>query len=463
MDWKEKPTQATRRVNRRDFVKLGAVAAAGLGAVLGNTDSPTHAAVKKNLGPAPDQFFAAPPMETVRVGFVGVGGMGSSHCRNLLKLKGVQLKAVCDIVPSKARHIQKLAVEAGQPKPTAYTKGEYDFVRMCEEEDLDLVYTATPWQWHVPVCVAAMKNGKHAATEVPATVRLEECWEMVETAEKYKKHCVMQENCCYNRPEMMILNMVRQGLLGELVHAECGYLHDLRDIKFSKGGEGLWRREFAKDHNGNLYPTHGLGPVAQCMNINRGDQFEYLVSMSSKSRGLQLWQEEHLKKDDPRRNEKYLLGDVNTTLIKTVNGCTIKVVHDCNLPRPYSRINLIQGTRGIVKGYPDRAYIEGKTEGHDYEPLDRYKEEYDHPIWRANEEQALGAGHGGMDYIEDFRLIECLRKGLPTDQNVYDAAAWSAICELSEMSVAGRSKPVDVPDFTRGKWKTWQPLGIIGA
>ncbi len=452
--------QETQGMNRRDFVRLGAVT--GMGAALVGAKAQAESASQCDIGPAPAHPFVAPPMDVVRVGYVGVGGMGSNHVNNLLRLEGVQLKAVCDIVESKVKRVQAQVKKTGQPEPTGYSRGELDFVRMCEEEELDLVYTATPWRWHVPVCVAAMKNGKHAATEVPATYTVDECWEMVEAAEKYQKHCVMMENCCYNRPEMMILNMVRQGIFGELVHGVGGYLHDLRPVKFGKGGEGLWRRDHSMKRNGNLYTTHGLGPIAQCMNINRGDQFSYMVSMSSPSRGLQLYRDQ-LPEDDPRRAEEYVLGDVNTSMIQTVNGLSIVVIHDTNLPRPYSRVNLVQGTKAITEGYPNRIHIEGRTEGHGYEDMKKYEAEYDHPLWKANEKDALGAGHGGMDYIEDYRLIECLRKGQPTDMDVYDAAAWSVVGPLSEQSVANKSAPVDFPDFTRGKWKTNKPLGIVGA
>ena len=267
-----------QNVNRRDLLKLGAaVVGAGL---VGTTAARAEQDQRPFLGPAPEEPFAAPPMATVRIGFVGVGLQGSSHVRNLLRIPGVQLKAVCDIVPEKVERIQQWVVEAGQPKPTGYMRGETDFVRLCEQEDLDLVYTATPWEWHVPVLVAAMKNGKHGATEVPAAITIDECWQMVEGAEKHGKHCIMMENCNYDRPEMMVFNMVRQGLFGEVLHGECGYLHDLRGIKFEDRDEGLWRRAHSMTRNGNLYPTHGLGPVANCMDINRGDRFDYLVSMS---------------------------------------------------------------------------------------------------------------------------------------------------------------------------------------
>ncbi|MCA9740217.1 MAG: Gfo/Idh/MocA family oxidoreductase [Deferribacteres bacterium] len=451
-------------LNRRDFIKLGAAAGAAVGMIqLGCGNETAGYALSKNIGGAPDELFKAPPMETVRIGFVGVGGMGSAHVRNLLRIEGVELKAVCDIVPERVEKIQNWVIEAGQPKPTGYSRSETDFVRMCEEEDLDLVYTATPWRWHVPVCVAAMKNGKHSATEVPAAVTIDECWEMVETAEKFQKHCVMMENCNYGREEMMVFNMVRQGLFGEILHGECGYLHDLRAVKFDYDGEGLWRREHSKTRNGNLYPTHGLGPVAQCMDINRGDKFNYLVSMSSPSRGLQEYVLNTFPAGSKERQEKYVLGDVNTSMIKTANGRTIFVSHDTNLPRPYSRIDMVQGTKGLFQGYPPRLHIEGMSPQHRWQEMAEVLEQFDHPLWKTVGEQARGAGHGGMDYLEDYRLIKCLREGLPLDMNVYDAAALSAVSELSERSVANGSQPMEFPDFTRGKWKTYPKLEIAGG
>ncbi len=459
----KRENESKKEFTRRDFIKLGA--AAGAASMLSGSlgcSTPGYT-LRPSIGPAPDDFFRAPPMETVRIGFVGVGGMGSAHVRNLLRIEGVQIKAVCDIVEEKVARIQSWVVEAGQPKPAGYSRGEWDFVRMCEEQELDLVYTATPWRWHVPICVAAMKNDKHAATEVPAAVTIEECWELVETAEKYRKHCVMMENCNYGRAEMMVFNMVRQGVLGEILHAECGYLHDLRAVKFDYKGEGLWRREHSKTRNGNLYPTHGLGPVAQCMDINRGDQFAYLVSMSSPSRGLQEYVQNHFPPGSKERREKYVLGDVNTSLIKTVNGRTIFLSHDTNLPRPYSRINMVQGTKGLFQGYPHRAHIEGKSPPHRWQPMEELLPEYDHPLWRTVGEQARGAGHGGMDYLEDYRLIACLRRGEPLDMTVYDAAALSAVSELTERSVASGSQPMPFPDFTRGKWKQYPRLEIVSG
>ena len=445
-------------LSRRDFVRAGAVA--GLGATAFGCTPGAYG--RGAASPQASPLFTAPPLERVRMGFVGIGGMGSVHLDNYLQLEGVEVKAVCDIVPEKVARAKRKVVEKGQPEPAGYDRGPRDFERMCAEQDLDLVLTATPWEWHVPVCLAALRTGKHAATEVPAAVTLDECWQLVEAAERYHKHCVMLENCCYDRREMLMLNLVRQGMFGELLHGECSYQHDLRGIKFSTDGEGLWRRAHATRRNGNLYPTHGLGPIAQCMNVNRGNKFDYLVSMSTPSRGLQLWQQEHLTADDPRRNEAYVLGDVNLTLIKTALGQTIYLVHDTNTPRPYSRINAIQGTRGLMQGWPDRIYVEGRSAQNDrWEPLDTWFQRYEHPLWKSERVRTASGGHGGMDFLEDWRLITCLRAGLATDWDVYDAAAWSAIVELSERSVAGGSRPMDVPDFTRGRWRTRPPLGIV--
>jgi predicted dehydrogenase len=441
---------------RRDFLKTGA--AAGLGTAI-SAMKPVSVSAAPFAGQARSAFRVA-PVPTVRVGFVGVGGMGSVHVQNLLNMDGVVIKAICDVREDKVARARKWVEEAGQPSPAGYSRGPRDFERMCAEEDLDLVLTATPWEWHVPVCVAAMKNGKHAATEVPAAVTLDECWQLVETAEKTGKHCVMMENCCYDRLELRTLNMVRRGLLGEVLHAEAGYLHDLREVKFSPEGEGLWRRRHSMLRNGNLYPTHGLGPVAQCMNINRGDAFDTLVSYSSPSRGLREYAVARFGPDSPQAREKFVLGDVNTSLLRTKNGRTVILIHGTNLPRPYTRINLVQGTKGIVQKWPDQVYIDGRSPKHEWQPFDAYLE-FEHPLWTRLAAQGEGRGHGGMDFIEDFRLVESLRKGEPMDADVYDAAAWSAVQELSVRSVAKKGAPQAFPDFTRGGWKANPPLGIV--
>jgi predicted dehydrogenase len=457
---KKSTLQTDSSYDRRDFLRLSAVG--GLGLTLGRLGLAGAAPAD-----APESSFGVPkvaPIDSVRIGFVGVGGMGTNHLGNMLRIEGVEVRAICDIVEGKVAHAQDMVVKAGQPKPDGYTRGETDFQRLCQREDLDLVFTATPWEWHVPVCLAAMTNGKHAATEVPAAVTLEDCWQLVETAEKTGRHCVMTENCCYDRTELMILNMVRQGVLGELIHAEGGYLHDLRALKFSNKGEGLWRLAHSINRNGDVYPTHGLGPVAQCMNINRGNQFVRLVSMGSQSRGLQLFAAEKFGPDSPKAKQHYALSDMVTTLIQTAEGQTITINHDTDSPHPYSRDILVQGTKGIVRKYPEeKIYIEGRTKEHEWEPLESYREEFEHPLWKTIAERSKGAGHGGMDFVEDYRLIQALRTGTPTDWDVYDAAAWSAVSALSESSIAKKNSPVDFPDFTRGNWKNRPPLGIVSG
>jgi hypothetical protein len=453
-----------RSIPRRDLLRLGAVGL-GLGVTGGTGVSVATPQLQERpgLGPAPELPFAAAPIEVVRVGFVGVGLQGGSHVRNFMRIDGVEIVALADIDESRAREVAGWVAEDGRRPPSLYTRSETDFVRMCEAEDLDLVFTATPWEWHVPVCLAAMEHGKHAATEVPAAYTVDDCWALVEHAEKHEKHCVMMENCNYDRPEMMVFNLARRGLFGEILHAECGYLHDLRAIKFEDRNEGLWRRAHAMVRDGNFYPTHGLGPVANVMDINRGDRLDYLVSMSTPPRGLETWAREHYAEGHPKRNEHYVQGDVNTTMIKTVVGKTIYVSHDTNLPRPYSRIHMVQGTRGLFQGYPHRLHVEGMSPDHAWEDWLEWRGEYDHPIWRELEERSAGAGHGGMDYIEDYQLVRALREGAPTDMNVYDAAMLSVICPLTEWSVANRSRPVDVPDFTRGRWAQWPRLEFLGT
>lgn len=440
-------------LNRREFLKQG-----GAVVVAGSVVRAGQAGPAAQASTAP---FAAAPIETVRIGYVGIGGQGSSHVNNLLKIAGCRITAVCDVRPERTDWATQAIKAAGHPAPAVYTRGPRDFERLCATEQLDLVYNATPWEWHVPIMLAAMKNGKHTATEVPAAMTLDDCWAIVETAEKLQKHCVLMENCNYDRMEMLAFNMVRQGVFGEILHAEGGYLHDLRSVKFANTGEGLWRRAWATKLNGNLYPTHGLGPISNCLDINRGDRFDYLVSMSGPSRGLQNWAVDHFPPDAPQRRERYVLGDVNTSLIQTANGKTIVVQHATNLPRPYSRIHKVQGTKGLFEGYPHRAYIEGRGTADQWVDASALLAEFEHPLWKEIAAQAQGAGHGGMDFIEDYRLIKCLREGKPTDMNVYDAASLSAVVHTSIDSVAHRGRPVAIPDFTRGRWKTAPPLGIV--
>jgi predicted dehydrogenase len=334
---------------------------------------------------------------------------------------------------------------------------------MCENPDIDLIYITTPWSWHTPMAVYAMENGKHAASEVPAAVTLDQCWELVETSEQTKKHCMMLENCCYDFFELLTLNMARQGFFGEIVHGEGAYIHTLLDSNFSKTGYAeMWRLK-ENFRNGNLYPTHGLGPVCQVMDINRGDQMEYLTAMSSNdfqmaAKAVELAATDSFYKEFA--GKKYR-GNMNTTIIRTYKGRTIMIQHDVTSPRPYSRIHLVSGTKGMAQKWPEPARISVSHEWIKEEEMKQLEEKYTPEIVKRIGEMAKKVGgHGGMDFMMDWRLIDCLRNGLPLDQDVYDAALWSSIAPLSEKSVANRSNSVDVPDFTRGDWKTNHPVEL---
>jgi hypothetical protein len=448
------------KVSRRDLLKSATVAAGSLGlAGLGfdngfkaaPADAQDHDGRETGQGSVIGMKF--PPREIVRLAFIGVGGRGTNLLENVLAIESVRVTGLCDVVKDKVLNAQSLAEKAGQKSPNLYYKGEHDFENLCRRDDIDVVFIATPWKWHVPMALASLNNGKDAAVEVPAATTLEECWRLVDASEKNRRHCVMLENCCYGYNEMMVLNMVRAGVFGNIKHGEAAYIHDLRKLLFSNEGEGLWRRFEHLDRDGNLYPTHGLGPVARYMDINRGDRFDYLVSMSSPAMGLAAYRDEHVAAGDPTRKEVYKCGDMNTSLIKTAKGRTIMLQHDVTSPRPYDRINLISGTKGIFRDYPARLYLDGQGGSEEWTTLDNYKAQYEHPLWaKAGELARKLGGHGGMDFIMCYRLIQCMREGLVPDMDVYDAASWSAPSPLSEKSVAQGSAPVKFPDFTRGRW-----------
>ncbi|HWB55184.1 MAG TPA: Gfo/Idh/MocA family oxidoreductase [Tepidisphaeraceae bacterium] len=451
--------------HRRDFLKQATtvgvgMALAGVAKAL-PTDSSNHASESPPRAGASVAGLRAPKLDEVRVGMIGMGKRGLMDLNTLMLCPGVRINAVCDVVESFADKARAMVEKKQNHKPDTYTKGPEDYKNLCDRNDIDLVYIATPWNWHVPMCVDAMNKQKHAMTEVPAATTIDECWQLVDTAERTQKHCMILENCCYGPAELLVLNMVRQGLFGELLHGEGAYLHDLRHTFFSYAHEGLWRTAEHVRHNGNLYPTHGLGPIAQCMNINRGDRFDYLVSMSSPALSLHEYAVEHLPPTDPWTKAKFIDGDINTSIIKTAKGRTIMVQHDTSNGRPYSRIHCLLGTRALFRGYPDRIYVDGKSKPDQYESPDDYKQ-YVHPLWAKLQEAAIAAGgHGGMDYVLNWRLIDCLHKGLPLDIDVYDTAAWSSVTDVSEKSVAQGSAPVPFPDFTRGQWKTMKPLEIV--
>lgn len=458
--------------NRRKFLRNITIGAGGM-----VTGLPTFASVisdeqdrllLKNIQPAGRGFnmcgYAAPKMDKVRIGIIGLGMRGPGAVERMSFIEGVEIKALCDQYPDRVAAAQLILEKKGLPKATEYSGNKDTWKELCNRPDIDLVYITTPWSWHTPMAVYAMLHGKHAATEVPAARTIDECWQLVETSEKTKKHCMMLENCCYDFFELLTLNMNRNGMFGELVHAEGAYIHDLRSLNFDKKGYAeMWRLKENASRNGNLYPTHGLGPVAQCMNINRGDQMDYLVSMSSNDFIMGAMAKEKAATDDfyNEFKDKQYRGDMNTTVIKTVKGKTIMVQHDVSTPRPYSRIHLISGTKGMANKWPDPQKIsfgEGWIKEEEYKLLE---EKYTLPIVKHIGAIAKNVGgHGGMDFIMDWRLIDNLRNGLPLDEDVYDAALWSAIAPLSEKSVANRSRSMDIPDFTKGAWKTNQPVNL---
>ena len=429
------------------------------------------------------------PIPTVRVGFIGLGMRGPGAVKRFTFINNVEIKAICDLEPYNLDRVQDMLAERDFPKADEYT-GEEGWKQLCERNDIDLVYICTDWKSHTPMAVYAMEQGKHVAIEVPAARTIEECWQLVNTAEKTRKHCMQLENCCYDFFEMATLNMAQQGVFGEVVHVEGAYIHDLRALNFNerlsqkeayepgsgnvndgekvkrpglKGYWDHWRLKENAERNGNLYPTHGLGPVCQILNIHRGDKMDYLVSLSSNQFNMTAYAKEHFGEDSEEAKATYLEGDMNTTLIKTAKGKSIMIQHDVASPRPYSRIHMVSGTKGFAQKWPRRTIaLEPNAHGAlSQEKMDSLLKVYEHPIVTEIGEFAKSVGgHGGMDFIMDYRLVYCLQKGLPLDQDVYDAAEWSCITELSEISIANQSAPVQVPDFTRGAWDKLKGLQL---
>jgi hypothetical protein len=449
--------------SRREFLTVAGATSLGIGFVSGAATAKAGSSLPRARRGQERVFgLKFPSMDKVRIGFIGVGNRGSSLLGNLLDIEGVEIKAVCDVVADRVKSAQRQVAAKGRPEPAGYSQGETAFEELCRRDDLDLVYIATPWDWHVRMAVSAMKQGKHAAIEVPAAITLTECWDLVNTAELTRRHCLMLENCCYGEVELLVLRMARQGVFGELTHGEAGYLHECRDYLMQNSSAANWRRRFVATSNGNLYPTHGLGPVAQYMGIHAGDKFDHLVSMSSLEQALSH-RCQSLPADNPRRRERFACGDINTSLIKTALGRTIMVQFSLVQSRPYSRINLISGTTGTFCDYPPRLHLDGQPEGW-ITDLQAYHEKYGHPLWKKLNSQAQqSGGHGGMDYVMNWRVIQCLREGLPLDMTVYDAAAWSSIVPLSIASVTKGSTPVAVPDFTRGAWKQQPPSPLAAC
>jgi predicted dehydrogenase len=454
---------------RRDFIKTSLVTGLGLSIAPGMA------------------YGSAPAKEKARIALIGAGGRGRSHLRNLLNRKDVIVPAICDIDPEAIRLSKEMMSRSGQEQPEYYSGNDYAYRNLLEREDIDGVIIATPWLWHTRMSVDTMKAGKYAGVEVSAATTLEECWDLVDTYEATGVPLMILENVCYRRDVMAVLNMVRQDLFGELVHARCGYRHDLQKVKFNPGvtfGEGAyrearWRTQHSLHRNADLYPTHGVGPIATMLNINRGNRFESLTSHATKSRGLHHYIVNHPEGGPDHENAKlkWELGDVVTTQINTARSETILVTHDTNLPRPYSLNFSVQGVRGIADfdRHTRRIYVDGISKPHTWDDMESpsrgefpgeermsWLDKYDHPLWKKYGGYASGSGHGGMDFFVVQAFVETVKRGVDPPLDVYDAAAWSSITPLSERSIAEGNAPQYFPDFTRGRWITRKPVFALG-
>ena len=461
-------------VNRRNFLSntlaLGAtVAAAGC----------VNARNKlTGLSGAPMQGFADKPLSRVRVGIAGVGYRGTDAVNCISQLPNTEVVALCDVHQERIDHGNRVLVEKWRkPKAMRAFVGPEAYKAMCEWDGIDVVYVTAPWQLHVPIALAALRSGKIALVEVPSALTIDDCWALVEASEKHRRPCMMLENCCYGESQMLGLSLVKQGILGEILHGEGGYNHDLREwcygdfdpkTMFQHGYWNHWRLRYNAEHDGNQYPTHGFGPIAQAMDINRGDRLEYLVSLSSKPYNYEAYAKEKFGAGTKLGDLKVRMGDVNTTLIHTALGRSIQVRHNVATPQRGYRYESIVGSNGIWCGFPDRLYFQGhgapKTDHEEFFDEKTYRamrEKYKHPCWQAaGAASDVVGGHGGMDFMMGLRWTYCLQAGVPLDFDVYDLASWCSICELSERSCTNGSRPVEVPDYTRGAWKTTPPLPL---
>ncbi|MDC3241054.1 Gfo/Idh/MocA family oxidoreductase [Flavobacteriaceae bacterium] len=462
-----------KHFNRRNFLKKSSISAASL-----YMASHLACSEEKEKRPSEGTYmgdFAAPKLDTVRIALIGVGARGTGHAKQLAAIEGTEIVAIADLYEDWVDRSVTNCKEAGNGRHqniARYFGDENQWKLMLKNEKPDAVIIATNWNNHALMAIESMKQGAHAFVEVPLAVSLPEMWEIIDTSEKTKKHCMMMENVNYGREELLYLNLCRKGMLGELLHAEAAYIHELRfQMEEQERGTGSWRTPHYAKRNGNLYPTHGLGPVAQYMNLGRTeDQFASLVSFSSPARGRNLYAEKNYPSDHKWNALDYQGGDINTSIIKTHLGRTIMIQWDETSPRPYTRHNLIQGTKGALAGFPTRIAFEGgvpgATDSHhrwaEGEQLEAIFEQHEHPMYKR-----LGAlskkmgGHGGMDFMMLYRIVECLRNGMPLDQNIYEGCLWSAVSPLSELSVAQGGMPQKFPDFTRGSWKQTQPLNIV--
>lgn len=442
--------------SRRKFIKNTSMAGAGL------LMTPQLAS----------SYTGSQSQEKLKVGLIGVGLRGTNHLRNLLLRKDVIVTAICDVDPARTSLAKKMVVEKGSKAPMIFGKNDYDYRNLLESKEVDAVVISTPWLWHVPMSVDAMKSGKYVGVEVSAANTLEECWDLVNTHIETGTHLMIMENVNYRRDVLAVLNMVRQDLFGELVHFRCGYQHDLREVKFNNGkqphgggvefgekaiSEAKWRTEHSVKRNADVYPTHGLGPIAVMSDVNRGNRLLSITSNASKGVGLHNYIVKNGGEDHPNAKVKFKQGDVITSTIETARGETIIVTHDCNLPRPYSLGFRVQGANGLWEVDGNRIYIEGQSESHKWDDASSWLEKYDHPLWKKYGEFAEGAGHGGMDFFVMNAFVESAKRNIAPPMDVYDAAAWSAVTPLSELSIENNGAPQNFPDFTRGAWIKRKP------
>lgn len=405
--------------------------------------------------------LTAPKIDTVRVGFIGLGSRGPGAVRRFTHVPGAKIVALCDIYAENVEKTQTILDKAGLPRAVGYSGSEEAWKELCESDDIDLVYIATDWKNHAQMMIYAMEQGKHVACEVPAAMTIDEIWAIIDTAERTQKHAMQLENCVYDFFELTTLNMAQQGVFGEVLHVEGSYIHNLNDNW--EGYVNDWRLQYNKEFRGDVYPTHGIGPVAQVLDIHRGDRMKTLVSMDTKPVNLP---EYLIEKRGMERDSAYNFanGQHTMTMISTENGKTMQIQHDVTSPRPYSRMYQVSGTKGFANKYPVEGYaIEDDAQNIDAhsfladEDMSALMDKYKHRIHRELEEQAKEVGgHGGMDFIMDYRLIYCLRNGLPLDMDVYDLAEWCSLIELSRISIENNNAAVAVPDFTRGNWNRIQ-------
>lgn len=462
---------------RRDFLKVAGLT--GAATMVGSLGATLPVRKHAHVG-----SLACAPLETVKVGIIGLGMRGPGAVSRLSAIPGVRVTALSDLYQARVDARNAWLAQNGFPTAKAYYGSEDEWKKLVEDPEVNLVYIATPWQMHATMVLYALECGKHVACEVPMVFSVEESWQIINKAEEKRVHCMLLENCCYGENEMLALNLVRNNILGTLVHGEGAYIHDLRGWNFRGEGsyEGFWRLKWNAQHTGNPYATHGLGPICQYMNIGRGDQMRVLTAMSTANIGYSEYVKAHQAQldalaaksngakygmtDKQALSGPWAMGDMSTTLIKTEQGRTIMVQHDTSSPRPYTRLNLISGTRGILKDYPLQIALDPNYEAPhlgwaNQAQMNEIRAKFRHPLWRESGEFAKKmGGHGGMDFLMDLRLCYCLQNGLPLDINVYESCQWSVLAELTETSAKNDGAPVTVPDFTRGAWKEIAPLGI---